>query len=413
MLEDREYWMKKKSDKLRVCIVTTSFPRWVDDDQGVFVLEIARALTRQGVFIRVIGPHAPGAKTREDMFGIDVIRPRYAWPERFEVLRKYRAGLPVILRRSSAAWLLLPPLILSQFLAIWKHARDCDVIHTNWTISAFSAVVAKLFLNIPVVVTIQGSDIYETQRIWWLRNVTRVVLSRTDQVIALSQSLARLTESLGVPGEKIRVMPNGVNIDTFKLAGTKKEPVILFVGSIIRRKGVHHLIEAAPRILQSLPEYELVIIGDGPLEKELQVRVDALGLNDRIRFLGVRSPADVLLWMQKAKLFVLPSLEEGLGVVLLEALACGTPCVGSQVGGIPDVIRPEVGQLTPPGDPDQLADAIIGLLKDEARWEDMHQRAHDYVASRFSWQKITSDLLVLYRELMQEKDRPSTRPPEM
>ncbi len=401
--------MNKKSDNLRICIVTTSFPRWVDDDQGTFVLEIARALTRHGVFIRVIGPHAPGAKTHEDMFGIDVIRPRYAWPERFEVLRKYRAGLPVILRKNSAAWFLLPLFIVSQFLAVWKHARDCDIIHTNWTLSAFSAVVAKLFLNIPVIVTVQGSDIYETQRISWLRSVTRVVLSRADQIIALSQSLAQLTESLGVPGEKIRVMPNGVNIDTFKLAGTKKEPVILFVGSIIRRKGVHHLIEAAPRILQSLPEYELVIIGDGPLDKELQVRVDALGLNDRIRFLGVRSPTDVLLWMQKAKLFVMPSLEEGLGVVLLEALACGTPCVGSQVGGIPDVIHPEVGQLTPPGDPDQLADAIIGLLKDEARWEDMHQRARDYIASKFSWQKITSDLLVLYSDLMQEKDRPSTR----
>lgn len=414
MLDERECWMKKKSDNLRICIVTTSFPRWIDDDQGTFVLEIARALTQHGVSIRVIGPHAPGAKTREDMFGIDVIRPRYAWPERFEVLRKYRAGLPVILRKTNAAWFLLPLFIVTQFLAVWKHARDCDVIHTNWTLSAFSAVVAKLFLNnIPVVVTVQGSDIYETQRISWLRSVTRVVLSRADQVIALSQSLAQLTENLGIPREKIRVMPNGVNIEIFKPVGTKKEPVILFVGSIIRRKGVHHLIEAAPQILQSLPEYELVIIGEGPLEKELQFRVDALGLNDRVRFLGVRTPTDVRLWMQKAKLFVLPSLEEGLGVVLLEALACGTPCVGSQVGGIPDVIRPEVGQLTPPDDPDQLADAIIGLLKDEDRWEEMHQRSSDYVASRFSWQKITSDLLVLYRDLIQEKDRSSTRLEEM
>ncbi len=405
--------LQEISAKPRICIVTTSFPRWMEDDQGTFVLEVAKALTNQGAFVRVIGPHAPGASLREDMYGIDVIRPRYAWPERFEVLRKYRAGLPIILRKTNASWLLLPLFILSQWITLLRYSSDCDVIHANWTLSAFSAVLVKLFRKIPVVVTVQGSDIYETLRIGWLGWVTRAVLIRVDQVIALSSSLAELTRDIGIPQERIRVVPNGVDVDYFKPSEDEKETSILFVGSIIERKGVHHLIEAAPRILRSLPKYELVIIGEGPLEKELQVRVNELGLNDRIQFLGVRSPADVRLWMRKAKLFVLPSLEEGLGVVLLEALACGTPCVGSQVGGIPDVIRPEVGQLTPPGEPDQLADTIIGLLKDEARWEEMHQRACDYVTSRFSWQKITSDLLVMYRDLMQEENLSSTKLPDM
>ncbi|MGB2896342.1 MAG: glycosyltransferase, partial [Anaerolineales bacterium] len=229
--------MQESSAKPRICIVTTSFPRWIDDDQGTFVLEVAKALKNQGAFVRVIGPHAPGASHHEDMYGIEVIRPRYAWPEKFELLRKYRSGLPVILRKTSAAWLLLPLFILTQWITLLRYSRDCDVIHANWTLSAFSAVIVKFFRKIPVVVTVQGSDIYETRRIGWLRWVTRAVLLRVDQVIALSASLAELTRDLGIPEERIRVMPNGVDVDYFKPTEDEKESLILFVGSIIERKG--------------------------------------------------------------------------------------------------------------------------------------------------------------------------------
>ncbi len=371
----------------------------MEDDQGTFVLEVAKALKNQGAFVRVIGPHAPGASRREDMHGIDVIRPRYAWPERFEVLRRYRAGLPVILRKTSIAWFLIPLFILSQWLTLLRYSGDCDVIHANWTMSAYSAVLVKLFRKIPVVVTVQGSDIYETNRIGWLRWVTRTVLIRVDQVIALSSSLEDLTRSLGVPDMSIKVMPNGVDVDYFKPPEDEKKSLILFVGSIIERKGVHHLIEAAPLIFQALPDYELILIGDGPLEERLKIRSEEMGLQDKIHFLGVKSPSDVRHWMQKSKLFVLPSLEEGLGVVLLEAMACATPCVGSDVGGIPDVINPEVGRLVPPAEPIQLADAITGILQDPDLWEALHQRSRNYIVNNFSWQKISKELLVLYREL--------------
>ena len=391
--------LQESSTKPRVCIVTTSFPRWMEDDQGTFVLEVAKALTNQGAFVRVIGPHAPGASRREDMYGIDVIRPRYAWPERFEILRRYRAGLPVILRKTNASWLLLPLFILSQWITLLRYSRDCDVIHANWTLSAFSGVLVKLFRKIPVVVTVQGSDIYETLRIGWLQWVTRAVLIRVDQVIALSSSLAELARDIGIPEERIRVIPNGVDVEYFIPPEDEKDPLILFVGSIIERKGVHHLRNAAPKIFQELPDYKLILIGDGPIEEQLKIRSEEMGLQEHIRFLGVKSPSDVRHWMQKSKLFVLPSLEEGLGVVLLEALACATPCVGSDVGGIPDVINPDVGRLVPPGEPDQLADAITGILRDPGLWKALHQRSRDYIVNNFSWHKISIELLALYQDL--------------
>ncbi|MGB2895899.1 MAG: glycosyltransferase family 4 protein, partial [Anaerolineales bacterium] len=164
--------------------------------------------------------------------------------------------------------------------------------------------------------------------------------------------------------------------------------------------GVHYLIEAAPRIFRALPDYELVLIGDGPLEEQLIARSEEMELKEKIRFLGVKRPSEVRHWMQRSKLFVLPSLEEGLGVVLLEALACGTPCVGSEVGGILDVINPDVGRLVPPGEPIQLAEAIIGILQNPDLWDALHQRSRDYIVNHFSWQKISNELLALYRDLV-------------
>lgn len=388
------------TSKPRICIVTSSFPRWENDDQGTFVFETAKALAKQGAYVRVIAPHAPGASTRQDMHGVEVIRPRYAWPEKLEVLRKYRAGLPVILRKTNLAWALIPMFMLSQFLALLRHSKDIDVIHANWTLSAFSAVLVKFFRKLPVVVTVQGSDIYETRRIKWLRWITKAVLSRTDQIIALSRSLAELTHQLGVEQHKISVKPNGVDVNYFTPPEFEKENEILFVGSMIHRKGVHILMEAAPIILASIPTFKIIFIGEGPLETQLHTAIERESLSGQVQLLGVQPPKKVRVWMRKAKLFVLPSLEEGLGVVLLEALACGTPCVASDVDGIPDIINRDVGRLVQPGDHLALSEAIISILRDDETWQELHRNTRPYVVSQFSWERITAELLEIYDEII-------------
>lgn len=384
---------------MKVCIVTTTFPRWKEDDQGTFVVEQAKALRHQGASVQVIGPHAPGASQRQTLHGIDVIRPRYAWPEGLEILRKYRAGLPVILRRINLAWLLIPLFMLTQWLALLRYTKGVDVIHANWTLSAFSAILVKPFRHIPVVVTVQGSDIYETERIQWLRWVTRAVLKRVDQVIALSSPLAALTKNLGVHEDRIRILPNGVDVEYFMPPEAERDSIILFVGSLVERKGVRDLVEATPRVLQALPDYRVVIIGEGPQRESLESRSVDLGLKGRIEFLGVKRPSEVRYWMQKSKLLALPSREEGQGVVLLEAMACGTPCVASEVGGIPDVINESVGRLVPPGEPEKLANAVVATLQDPTIWQSYHEQARRYVVKRFSWQALAKELLLIYDDL--------------
>jgi glycosyltransferase involved in cell wall biosynthesis len=150
-----------------------------------------------------------------------------------------------------------------------------------------------------------------------------------------------------VPPDRLTVVPNGVDTAKFIPASlAEREPTILFVGSLIPRKGANYLIDAMPRVLAALPGYRLVMLGDGPDEQALRKQAAALGIADCIDMLGFRPQAEVVAQMRRARLFVLPSLEEGLGVVLLEALACGTPIVASAVDGIVDAVT-GVGAVPP------------------------------------------------------------------
>src|SRR3989304_6742040 len=125
---------------MKVCIVTTSFPRWPQDTKGTFVLEAARAVREQGVKVRVIAMHNPGSKTKE-VFppDIEVIRPRYLWPERWEVLQTEGGGLPTLWKRRPLARPALIPFFITHTLAIMRYSRDCDLVHANWTLAAAPA----------------------------------------------------------------------------------------------------------------------------------------------------------------------------------------------------------------------------------------------------------------------------------
>jgi len=104
--------------------------------------------------------------------------------------------------------------------------------------------------------------------------------------------------------------------------------------------------------------------------------------------------------MRRARLFVLPSIEEGLGVVILEALASGTPCVGSHVGGIPDAISPDVGMLVPPADEYALSQAIIRLLADEEAWRTMSRHARARALEHYAWAHSAKRLTEIYQEIL-------------
>jgi glycosyltransferase involved in cell wall biosynthesis len=302
----------------------------------------------------------------------------------------------------------------SQTIA--QRARHCDLIHAHWTLSGGAALWGRALHRKPVLVTVQGSDIFQMAKSKAGAWFTRSVLNGSDQVTALSHALKDAAVQAGAKPEKIAIVPNGVDIQRFtppaedERGQSSEPPIILFTGFLIKRKGVRYLLEALALLPPNLLPYRAVIVGEGPEEDALRQQVATLGLGGRVEFAGFQPQAVVSEWMRQARLFVLPSLEEGQGVVLLEALASGTPVVASDVDGMRDVVIPEVGYRVAAADPAALAAALEQLLRsDAATWQRMSQAARARAVQVYDWDKIAARFVAIYEQMTAQQARSSAR----
>jgi glycosyltransferase involved in cell wall biosynthesis len=293
------------------------------------------------------------------------------------------------------------PFLLVHTLTAARIARSCDVVHAQWTLSAAAAYLGKQTHGCPIAVTLQGSDIFQVTRHPLGAWLTRELLRRCDRITALSQALKQSTGSIGVDPDRIQIIPNGVNTRHFvPPADGDRDRVILYVGTLIERKGLKHLVGAMPAMLQSFPDHRLVLVGEGPEAPHLKQLADELGIAERVRFVGFLPPDQVRGWMQRARVLILPSLEEGMGVVLLEALACGTPVVGSRVDGIQEVITSDVGRLVPPADSAALAEAITSVIGDSQRWAVLSRNARQRAVAHYDWDHIARQFVDMYASMI-------------
>ncbi len=391
-------------ETIKVCIATTNFPRWKGDFRVPFIYEAARAVNKHGHQVKVLTLHTPGASTHEFFDDIEVIRAKYL-PENMEVLQKDASGIPEAWRRGFLPKLATIPFLLSFANLIGKHAKSSDIIHCNWSLSGLAAYLSKFRHNTPYVITVQGSDIFKTFHIPVIRTVIGLALKKAEHIIALSEDLRTATSIFGVPMERITVIPNGVNIDQFPLGEeSERKSQIIFVGSLIERKGVNYLIEAMAIVKKKHPECELLLVGEGRDRDEYEKLVHNLGLEETVFFLGVQSQQNVSQLMRQSRLFVLPSIEEGQGVVLVEAMASGTPCVGSRVGGIPDVITPEVGKLVEPRNIKSLAEAINIFLDNDELWRHASLKARERVENIYDWFTLADKMIGIYDKVLNKDE---------
>jgi glycosyltransferase involved in cell wall biosynthesis len=294
---------------------------------------------------------------------------------------------------------------LPAFLGIYSRvvaevARTCDVLHAQWTLSGAVGLVTRKRHHRPIVVTVQGSDVFQIPKLPLGAAFTRWVLDNCQQVTALSTSLQRAVEAVGISGERVQIIPNGVDVTAYApVPFGEREPVLLFVGYLIERKGVRYLLEATPALLAAYPNLRIVLIGKGPEELALREQAAALGIAESVSFVGFLPHAQVIQWMQRALLLVLPSLEEGQGAVLLEALAAGTPVVGSDVDGIAEVITPQVGRLFPVGNAAALAAQVGELLADPTCWQQASDGARRVALDTYDWRVLAQRFLALYGAL--------------
>lgn len=250
--------------------------------------------------------------------------------------------------------------------------EDIDIIHGHYLFPAGAAAVeVGNDRGIKTYVTAHGSDMFEMYKKQpFMRSTIRKVLKNADVVFAVSNALRHEIIATGVEGigEKTKLSWNSVDIDKFSNKGNdsfKQEhnlldkPIVLFVGNLIKRKNVDSLLEAK-KIANS--DYYLVVVGDGPLFKKLKKKVEDENIRDVI-FTGSRDDVENII--PSCDLLVLPSFSESFGLVLIEALACGKPVIGSNVGGITEIITDDVGFLVDPNKIPSIARAIDNLVNDE------------------------------------------------
>jgi glycosyltransferase involved in cell wall biosynthesis len=397
---------------MRVCVLTTSFPLYEGIAAGIHVIEKARHLVRLGVAVDVLAPHHYGAARREVIDSIQVHRFRYVLPERWQTLC-YGAGIPTNLKNSLWAKLQLPLFLLAMLPNAVRLARNCDLIHAHWSLSGLVGVLAGKLLGKPVVLMMHGAEVYVLKR----NPLIRFVLEQADYVLCNSSfTLERILE-VSRPKAYAVVSP-GVDTERFRpdvdpLIFRQREPdipvdrpLVFALGKYIERKGFQYLIDAMASLTQA-PAPFLMIGGRGPLKERLQRQAQERGIGDRVKFLDYIPDDCIPAYYGAADVFVLPSVvdqrddTEGLGVVLLEALACGTPCVASQVGGILDIIVDgSNGFLVEPKDPIALADRISQLIADDGLRRDMGERGRLFVEENFSWQTRARGILDVYNKIV-------------
>lgn len=392
----------------RLLLTASTYPRWSDDPEPGFVHELARRLTSR-FDVTVLAPHAPGARERECMDGVDVVRFRYA-PARWETLVQ-GGGIGTNLRRYPLLWLLVPlyGLMHSWSLARCIRAMRPDVIHVHWIIPQGACLQALRALGMtipPVLLTSHGADLFSFRGRFAIR-LKRWALRGVEHVTVVSEAMRAPVAALGIEKERIRVEPMGVDLDvrfTPSAAGPVSDEV-LFVGRMVEKKGLAQLIEAMPRVLAMRPRTRLRIAGFGPEEARCRELVAQLRLEESVAFLGPVAQRDLPALYRSASLLVAPFVEassgdqEGLGLVVLEAIGCGCPVLVGRVQATPDLVSLTDGAVATVDalDLGALADAIVANLRDPDVARAQALRARRALAARMGWGAVA----LRYGELLE------------
>lgn len=287
------------------------------------------------------------------------------------------------------------------------------LVHAHFGTSGIRALPLARRLGVPLVVTFHGSDATRHDRYargsllrrrQYLRR-RRTLAHEAALIVAVSDFIKDSLVEKGFPAEKIVVHHIGVDTDYFRLVSpATREPVVLFVGRLVEKKGCEFLIRAMQKVQQTHPEAELVVLGDGPLRARLESQARAL---NRVRFLGSVPPAEVKQWMCRARVFSVPSIRaesgdaEGFGMVFAEANALGLPVASFASGGIvTSVAHEETGLLAEERDWEALAANISRLFRDHDLWQRMSRAGETRVRTHFNLANQTRKLEELYDEVL-------------
>lgn len=377
---------------MRVVMVAHSFPREAGDIAGHFLWRLAEALAARGHAVTAIAPADRGDVGAPTLGRVAVRRVRYASASR-EILA-YRGTMHRLAGGGPLPALTFVALVraLARAVAAECRAAPVDLVHAHWWVPAGLATRLADRRGRPYLVTLHGTDVALARAVPGGTLLMRWALGRAAAVTAVSSSLASTAAGLtGRAAAEIEVEPMPLAPTAPATTPSRREGAV-FVGRLTAQKRVADLLEAVSLLARRGDAPHLTVVGDGPERAALERRAAAADLAGRVSFEGMVPPDAVSALLAGKRVCVLPSVDEGLGLVVAEALVAGVPVVATRSGGIPDLLTdPEAGALVPPGDPGALADAIRRVAGDDrflagaARAGQALQRrlSPDAVAQRF------------------------------
>lgn len=403
----------------RLIVFSSLFPSSAQPTAGLFIRERMFRVGRQMPLvvvsprpwfpgqglIRLFRPHyRPMPARQENQSGFEVYFPRFL-------------ALPGLFRGLDSLFMALG----SYFTLRRLKARGHNLIDAHFAYpDGHAALKLGRWLGLPVTVTLRGTEMPQS------RNPTQVpklreVFRDADKVITVSDSLRRLALTLGLKEERGQVVGNGVDADKFtpvprQEARTRyhlpeNAQALITVGGLVERKGFHRVIDCLPELLKTHPGLHYLVVGgpcpEGDMSQALKDQAMALGLGQRVHFLG-SIPPDELKWpLSAADVFVLSTRNEGWANVILEAMACGLPVVATDVGGNAEVVcRPELGEIVPFDDHAALTQALDRALG--KAWDASALRAY---AEENSWDNRVKALARIFMSTLLSHQGTSNTPP--
>lgn len=387
----------------KLLVVTSTFPRWKNDSDPPFVYELSCRLAERHI-VTVHTPHYPGAETKERLDGMQIHRFRYF----FSPMEKLAGSIGILPTLKQNKWYygVVPFFLLAQFFSLLLLVRKIrpDIIHAHWVVpQGFIAVLVKMITGVPVVVTAHGADVFGLQGLLF-KTIKRFTLQRVRSVVAVSSAIANvLTEFLPLTSKPV-VIPMGVDSEVFHPNKTDhrvraqyavKDYLLLYVGRLTEKKGVQYLIDAMLPVLRDIPNVKLLIVGGGELDDKLRAQVLRLELEEHVKFAGRCPNAELPAYYASADIFVGPSVTtlqgdtEGFGLTFVEAAMSGCLLIGTDTGGIQDIIKDrETGFLVSEKSSAALADAILYAIHHKPEVNALKVKARAVCIENFDWKVI-------------------------
>jgi glycosyltransferase involved in cell wall biosynthesis len=302
--------------------------------------------------------------------------------------------------------------VFFAFLKLRRMLRDnhYDMFHYFFSLpTGLLSLYSHGICRRPYILSLRGSDVpgYDTSSLQLnilhelLKPVTRRIWRKAEKVVAISHGLRELALRTR-PSQSIGVIYNGIDTDLFKPEPARQRKFkngvrLLCVARLIERKGLDYLFQAISEMKH--PEIKIDLVGTGNNEQKLKMKAKELGIEDRVHFNGYKPPDELARLYNRADIFVLPSLSESLGMVLLEAMGCGLPIIASHVGGIPEIVKNgENGILVNSGSAAEIKKAILCLMDDPALRDHLSRNNISKIRSQFTWEKIAVQYENAYQE---------------